>query len=77
MKGGDAEENALLTRNILAGELRGPKLDIVLANAGAALFVAERSPSLREGVELARELVDSGSALGRLNALIETTGKYS
>ena len=75
MKGGDAQENAALTRAILAGELQGPKLDIVLANAGAALFVAERSSSLRSGVELARELVVSGEALGRLDALIEYTGK--
>jgi anthranilate phosphoribosyltransferase len=67
LRGGDAMENAGILRAILAGE-RGPKRDVVLANAAAALHVAGLAPSLREGVALAAEVIDSGKASGVLDA---------
>lgn len=64
--GGTPEENAAITRAILAGSDRGPKRDAVLLNAGAALYVGGKAASLKEGVQLARELIDSGAALQKL-----------
>jgi len=75
MKGGDAQDNAVITTDILSGRIQGPKLDIVLANAGVAFYVAQRCENLKEGVEMARTLIDNGSAFGRLKALVEYTGR--
>lgn len=67
--GGDAAENAAHIRALLGG-LKGPFRDIVLLNAAAALLVAGRAQSLREGVVLASEAIDSGKALATLDRLI-------
>jgi anthranilate phosphoribosyltransferase len=72
LAGGDARENAEIARAILAGE-PGPRRDVVLLNAAAALFVAEAAPDLATGIELARDSIDSGAARGRLEALIEAS----
>jgi anthranilate phosphoribosyltransferase len=69
LTGGNAVENAAHIRAILGG-LRGPYRDIVLLNAAAALLVAGRAKTLREGVALASESIDSGRALGVLEALV-------
>jgi anthranilate phosphoribosyltransferase len=61
LKGGDAAENAAIARQVLAGE-PGPRRDVVLLNAAAALLTAGRSESLREGVRLGREALDAGRA---------------
>ena len=70
--GGDAPENARIARRILEGEL-GARREVVVANAGAALYVAGAVASLREGVELARQAIDSGRALRKLEELIAVT----
>jgi anthranilate phosphoribosyltransferase len=70
LRGGTADENATLLRNILAGA-PGHQRDVVLMNAAAALVVGDRSPSLQQGVALAREVIDSGHALAKLEQLIE------
>lgn len=70
--GGDAGENALILREILAGE-RGPGRDIVLMNAGAAIYVGGQARDLHEGIALAARSIDSGSARGRLDALVDAT----
>jgi len=67
--GANAGEAAGQLRAVLAGE-RGARLDMVLLNAGAALLVAEKASSIAEGVVLARELIDSGAALAKLDQLI-------
>ena len=72
LAGGDAAENAQITRAILAGE-SGPKRDIVLLNAAAALLVAEAAADLGAGIELARQSIDSGAAAARLEHLIRAT----
>jgi len=69
LKGGDAARNAAMLRNLLAGET-GPYHDIVALNAGAALVVAGRAPSLAEGTRLAQEAIRSGAAAQALERLI-------
>ena len=70
--GGSPEENAAITRAILAGE-KGPKRDAVLMNAGAALYIGGKTENMAEGVKLAAELIDSGKAAETLNKLIEVS----
>jgi anthranilate phosphoribosyltransferase len=69
--GGSPTENAADMRGILAGEVGGAKREIVLANAGAAIYVAGDADSLAAGVDAARESIDSGAAADRLAALRE------
>jgi len=70
LKGGDAEHNATMIRATLEGA-PGPLRDILLLNAAAALMVADRAGTLREGVALAAEAVDSGAARDTLDRMIE------
>jgi anthranilate phosphoribosyltransferase len=72
LKGGTAEENAGIAKAILRGE-RGPKRDIVLVNAAAALVAAGRAQTFLEGMAQAAESIDSGAALGKLNQLAAFT----
>jgi len=69
LKGGDRQANAEIVRRLLRGEERGPKRDIVLLNAAAALFVAGQTRTMTDGWTLAAELIDSGRALRKLQAL--------
>jgi anthranilate phosphoribosyltransferase len=64
--GGDAEENAHVTREILAGRLRDARRDVVALSAGAALYLAGRATDLAGGVASALELLDAGAGLGVL-----------
>jgi anthranilate phosphoribosyltransferase len=68
LAGGSAAENAALVERVLAGE-PGPRRDVVLLNAGAGLLVAGRAGSLREGMALAGDSIDSGKAQRALDAL--------
>ena len=70
LAGGDREANAEIIRRVLRGQDLGPRRDAVLLNAAAALFVAEKCRSLAGGWELAAELIDSGQAWSKLQALI-------
>jgi anthranilate phosphoribosyltransferase len=70
--GGDAAENARIVRRILEGEL-GARREVVVANAGAALYVSGAVATLREGVELARRAIDDGRAAAKLEELIAAT----
>jgi anthranilate phosphoribosyltransferase len=78
--GGTPEENAADLRGIVSGEVTGPKRDIILANAGAAIYVAHATgrpsaapvgdvDSLEAGVEAARESIESGAAAEKLEQL--------
>ena len=69
LKGGTPEENAAITRAILNGE-RGAKRNAVLLNAGASLYIGEKADSMKAGVALAAELIDSGRAAAVLERLI-------
>ncbi len=68
LAGGEPEDNARAMERVLAGEA-GPLLDISLLNAGAAVYVGGRAESIRHGVGLAREAVESGGAAEQLTAL--------
>jgi anthranilate phosphoribosyltransferase len=70
LRGGDARENAAIVRAVLDGE-PGPRRDVVLLNAAAALWVAGAARDLGGGLALARESVDSGAARERLARLVE------
>jgi len=76
LQGGDREENAQIIRQILRGE-RGPKRDIVLMNAVAALVAAGKAKDFKEGVALAARSIDSGSALAKLEALLSLSQKLA
>ena len=69
LRGGDRTENARILVGILDGTERGPKRDMVLLNAAAALVVAGLAADLAAGVALSRKALESGSALAKLHAL--------
>ena len=68
LKGGDAEENAAIALNVLGGDT-GPKRDIVLLNAAAALVVGGKAADMEQGISLAAATLDSGAALQKLEEL--------
>jgi anthranilate phosphoribosyltransferase len=70
--GGDAAANAAIIREVLAGE-KGPRRDIVLLNAAAALLAAGRADHLAQTLPLAQQSIDSGAAAAKLEALISFT----
>jgi anthranilate phosphoribosyltransferase len=72
LKGGDAAFNAKVIRSVLEGET-GARRDIGVLNAAAALMVAGRVSDLATGLNLARESIDSGSAVAVLDALVATS----
>jgi anthranilate phosphoribosyltransferase len=69
LRGGDAEANATALMSVLEG-MPSPYRDVALLNAAAALLVAGRAKTLREGVAIGRESLDSGAAAARLKQLI-------
>ena len=74
LRGGDAKENARIILELLDGK-KGGKQDIVLLNAGAALHAAGRADSIREGIELARQTIENGGAMDKLQALIRHSNR--
>ena len=73
IKGGDAAENAKITHSILSGETKGAKRDIVLINAAAALIVDGRARDFEEGLQIARETIDSGRAKEALEKIVKVS----
>jgi anthranilate phosphoribosyltransferase len=76
LMGGDREQNAAIIRALLDGA-PGPKRDIVLMNAAAALVAGARARDLKEGVALAAQSLDTGAARSRLHALVELSHKLA
>jgi anthranilate phosphoribosyltransferase len=70
LRGGTVTENAAILRSVLTGA-PGPRRDVVLMNAAAALLAGDRVDTLQQGVALAGEVIDSGHALAKLERLIE------
>lgn len=66
--GGESKENAEITINILKGE-KGPKRDIVLLNASAAIVASGKAKDLKEGIAIAERSIDSGAALRKLEGI--------
>lgn len=71
--GGTADENAVITKDILTGKEQGAKRDIVLLNAGAALYTIGKAETIKDGVKLAAEMIDSGKANEKLEQFIAYT----
>ena len=74
LAGGTPEENAAITRNILAGE-PGPRRQAVQLNAGAALYMAGKYETIADGIKAAGELIDSGKAMGKLDEFIKLSNE--
>jgi anthranilate phosphoribosyltransferase len=73
LAGGVIQENAKILRGILSAEISGAKRHIVLLNAGAALYAADKTDTLAGGIEMAAESIDSGRALEKLEELAAYT----
>jgi anthranilate phosphoribosyltransferase len=71
--GGTVADNVAIVRGILDGSVRGPRRDIVLLNAAAALVAAERAEDFDEGVELARRSIDNGAAQQRMEQMVRVS----
>jgi anthranilate phosphoribosyltransferase len=75
--GGDAHLNARILRDVLTGEERGAARDVVLLNAGATIHVSGHARTIEQGVDLARESISDGSAVGALDHFVRTTRRLS
>lgn len=73
LRGGTAEENAEITRTILGGHQDGARRDVVVLNAAAALVATGKAKDFQDGIKLASESIDSGSALKVLDRFVEFT----
>lgn len=74
IKGGDAKQNAEILYSVLKGE-KGAYRDTVLLNAGLGIFADGKAETIQQGVKLAKESIDSGAALNKLNYLIDYSSK--
>lgn len=75
LQGGDGEENARITMGILRGQEQGAKRDIVLLNAGAALYIGGIARNVADGINLAAVSIDSGKAYHVLERLVELSNQ--
>lgn len=75
LKGGSPQENAEITKAILNGTDKGPKRQAVCMNAGAALYIAGKAATVEEGVRMAEQQIDSGAAMGVLEAFVKESNQ--
>ncbi|RXJ98417.1 anthranilate phosphoribosyltransferase [Arcobacter sp. CECT 8986] len=73
--GGDAKENAKITKGILENEITDAKLDIVLLNAAASLLVDDKARDMKEGIQMARDAILSGKAKEKLEEIIKVSNQ--
>ena len=73
IQGGDGKVNAKIAKDILSGKEQSAKRDIVLLNAGAALYIGGKVDSMKDGIVLAAQTIDSGKAMQKLEALVNAT----
>lgn len=73
LRGGDAEANAEIIRNVLAGKRRDEARALIVINAAAALLVGGKAETLQDAAKLAEESIDTGAALNKLEQLIKAT----
>ncbi|MGI2288050.1 anthranilate phosphoribosyltransferase [Staphylococcus cohnii] len=76
LKGGTPQENLEITKQILNGKDQSAKRDVVLLNAGIALYVAEKAATIQEGVHKAKILIENGDALKQYNKMGGKTYDY-
>jgi anthranilate phosphoribosyltransferase len=74
IKGGDAKKNAAIVQEVLDGQ-PGPRRDMVLLNAGAAFYAADKASDMEGGIKMAAESIDSGMASQKLKQLVEKTNQ--
>ena len=77
LKGGEPSENAAILRSVLDGSDTGPKRDIVILNAGAAIMAAGHAQSIADGIVVARDSLESGKALAKLDQLIQFSQSFA
>jgi anthranilate phosphoribosyltransferase len=73
--GGDAEDNAKITLSILNGSEQGSKRDVVILNAALCLYLAGRATTIKNGIPLAKDLIDSGAALKKLEEFVKLSNE--
>ena len=73
--GGTPAENAEITKEVLSGKEQGGKRTAVLMNAGAALYVAGKADSIKDGVALAAQTIDGGAAFKKMEEFVAFTNK--
>jgi anthranilate synthase/phosphoribosyltransferase len=76
LRGGTPQENANIARQILRGEERGAKRNVVMLNAAAALVAGSKANNLREGLELAADAIDSGRAYDAVENLVALSNSF-
>ena len=76
LKGGTPEENAAITRAILNGE-KGHRRNAVLLNAGAAMYIGGKADSIKEGISVAEDMIDSGKANETLDRMISISNSLT
>jgi anthranilate phosphoribosyltransferase len=76
LDGGSPEQNAQVTRAVLSGE-QGVRADLVLINAGAAIYAAGATESISEGVEAAREAISTGAAASALDRYVQASNTHA
>ena len=74
--GGDAKQNAKITLDILSGKEMGPKRDVVLLNSAYALFANESARDIKEGIEIAKDALDSKKAYNHLQRIIDVSNSF-
>ncbi|HWT26529.1 MAG TPA: anthranilate phosphoribosyltransferase [Mobilitalea sp.] len=73
---GTPEANAVMIRDVFSGKDKGPRRQAVILNAAGALMIGEKTSNLKEGVQLAKDIIDSGAAQDKLNQMIEASHSY-
>jgi len=73
--GGDAEENAKITRSILNGSEQGAKRDVVVLNAALCLYLAGKAATIKSAIPLAKDLIDSGAANNKLEEFVRLSNE--
>ncbi len=75
IEGGTGEENARIAKSIFEGE-KSARRDIVVMNSAAGIYIGKKASSYAEGIEKAREVIDSGLVMNKVNELVEFTNKF-
>lgn len=76
IKTGSPEENAAAIRGVFSGQITGPRKDAIILNAAGALIVGGKANSFAEGIQLAREIIESGSAQKKLEELVAHSNAF-
>ena len=73
---GTPEANAVMIRDVFSGKNKGPRRQAILLNAAGAIMIGEKAETLKEGIQLAKEILDSGKAQDKLKELIEASHSF-